>query len=262
MADANPTFFWYELMTGDPEAAKQFYGEVVGWQTEDLGGAHAGYSLLKAGDQAVGGVMGLSGESCGTDARPGWFGYVRVADVDAAVARLEGAGGHVLRAPDDIPEVGRFAVVADPGGAAFMLMTPQPQGDVPAPLPRMSRGNVGWHELYAEDGEAAFAFYRNQFGWREVSTMDMGPMGTYRLWGPGGAADGEAIGGMMTRMPQMPQAVWNYYFVVDGIDAAAERIRAAGGEITHGPMAVPDGSWIVSGVDPQGAHFSLVSETK
>ena len=262
MADANPTFFWYELMTGDVEAAKRFYGDVVGWETEDLGGPHTGYTLVKAGDRAIGGLMALPSESCDQEARPGWFGYVRVADADAAAARLESGGGQVMRAPADIPEVGRFAVVADPGGAAFMLMAPQPQGEMPPPLPRMSPGNVGWHELYAEDGDAAFEFYRDQFGWHEVSTMDMGPMGTYRLWGPGGAADGEAIGGMMTRMPQMPQAVWNYYFVVDGIEAAAERIRAAGGTITNGPMEVPDGSWIVSATDPQGAHFSLVSETK
>ncbi|WP_225421486.1 VOC family protein [Sphingomonas parva] len=196
------------------------------------------------------------------DAPPGWLGYVSVPDADAAAARIEAAGGRILRAPADIPDVGRFAVVADPGGAAFMIMTPQPQGEVPPPLPRMHPGNVGWHELHAEDGETAFAFYRDLFGWREVSTMDMGCYGTYRLWGLGGGSDGEAIGGMMTRMPQTPQPVWNYYFVVQGIDAAAERIRAAGGRITNGPMAVPDGSWIVSGIDPQGAHFSLVSETK
>ena len=59
MAEATPTFIWYELMTPDPEAAKAFYARVVGWEAEDLGGPHSGYSLLKAGGVGVAGVIGL-----------------------------------------------------------------------------------------------------------------------------------------------------------------------------------------------------------
>lgn len=249
-------FIWYELMTSDPEAAKAFYGAVVGWDVEALGGPHSGYHILKSATGAVGGMMGLPGEGCEKGARPGWLGYVAVEDCDAAAARIAAAGGTLVREPADIPEVGRFAVVSDPGGAAFMLLQPLPQGDAPPPAPRMTPGHVGWHELHAADGDAAFAFYREQFGWSENAAMDMGPMGTYRLWSTDG---GEAVGGMMTMPPQMPQPAWIFYFVVDSVDDAAGRIAEAGGQVVNGPMDVPDGSRIVQAMDPQGAMFALVS---
>ena len=252
-------FIWYELMTTDAAAAKAFYAAVVGWETEDLGGPHNGYTLFKAGGRGVGGLMTLPAEACEKGGSPAWAGYVAVADADAAAKRIEAAGGVILRAPEDIPEVGRFAVVADPHSATFMLLTPSPRDDVPPPVPRMTRGHIGWHELYAADGDAAFAFYSDQFGWRESAAMDMGAMGTYRLWS---VDEGEPVGGMMTKPPQMPKPAWNFYFVVDGVDAAAARIADNGGRVTNGPMEVPDGSWIVMGLDPHGASFALVSEKR
>jgi predicted enzyme related to lactoylglutathione lyase len=252
-------FIWYELMTSDTEAARAFYSAVVGWQPQELAGPHSGYTIWNAAGRGVGGMMRIPDEAYEKGAKPGWVGYIAVSDTDAAAAGIEEAGGTILRAPAEIPEVGRFAVAADPGGASFMLLAPTPRGEPPQPAPRMTPGTVGWHELYAADGEAAFAFYAGRFGWSEVSTTDMGPMGTYRLWSDGGE---EAIGGMMTAPPHAPEPGWRYYFVVEGIDAAAARIADHGGAVTHGPMEVPDGSWVVQGSDPQGAAFSLVSRTR
>ncbi|MEA3017252.1 MAG: uncharacterized protein QOI38_1974 [Sphingomonadales bacterium] len=249
-------FIWYELMTSDAEAAKAFYRAVVGWETQDLGGPHAGYAILNAAGRGVGGLMTLPAEACEKGAEPGWVGYVGVEDADAATRAAERAGGRVLRAPADIPEVGRFSVLADPGGAVFMVLVPSPRDAIPPSPPRMTRGHVGWHELYAADGEASFRFYSELFGWTESSVMEMGAMGTYRLWSADG---GEAVGGMMTKPPQAPRPLWLFYFVVDGVDAAAARIAENGGTVRMGPMEVPDGSWVVQGIDPQGAAFALVS---
>ena len=252
-------FIWYELMTTDAGAAEAFYRAIVGWTAADAGGPNAGYTIFSADGRGVGGAMKLPEEACAAGAHPGWIGAIAVADVDAAADGIARAGGRIHRAPADIPEVGRFAVVADPGGAAFTLLAPTPRGDVPPTRPRMTPGHVGWHELYAEDGDAAFAFYKEQFGWAETSTMDMGAMGTYRLW----AADGgETVGGMMTKPTQTPQAMWLFYFVVDSVDAAAARIAENGGTVRMGPMQVPDGSWVVQAFDPQGAMFALVSEQR
>jgi uncharacterized protein len=52
---------------------------------------------------------------------------------------------------------------------------------------------------------------------------------------------------------------WGYYFYVDGIDGAAARVKAAGGQVINGPMEVPGGEWVVQGLDPQGAFFALIS---
>ena len=83
-------------------------------------------------------------------------------------------------------------------------------------------------------------------------------MGIYRLWGH----DGEQLGGMMKKPGNIPVSVWNFYFLVDAIDAAIARIEEAGGTVLNGPHQVPGGQWIVQGMDPQGAAFALLSSAK
>ena len=250
-------FIWYELMTGDVDAASDFYTKVVGWTAQSFGGSGVDYKVMSAADGGVGGIMGIPQEARENGAGPAWLGYIGVADTDAAAARLAAAGGTVHRAPADIPEVGRFAVVADPQGATFMLMTPNGE-DRPAPAANLP-GRIGWHELYAGALESAFAFYEGQFGWTRVSTVDMGPMGIYQLFATGGS---DAVGGMMTRPEHSPRAGWTFYFNVEGIDSAVERVKANGGQVLHGPMEVPGGAWIAQAMDPQGAAFALTSTTR
>ena len=57
-------------------------------------------------------------------------------------------------------------------------------------------------------------------------------------------------------MAQVPPH-WGLYFRVTDVHAGAERIKANGGQVLNGPMEVPGGDWIVNGMDPQGAAFSL-----
>lgn len=254
-----PTFIWYELMTSDQDAAEAFYRAVVGWSMADAGQPGTRYTILSAGDRGMGGLMALPADACEAGARPGWLGYVGVADTDAAAERIVDAGGSIHRAPDDIPNVGRFAVVADPGGAVFMLLTPLPREDVPPPAPPTTVGLVSWHELYSSIGQqAAFAFYAGQFGWETADLMDMGAMGKYRIFGTGAGP----VGGMMDKPETAPASAWTFYVNVDGIGAAAKRIGDNGGRVLMGPHAVPGGSWIVRATDPQGAVFALVSTTR
>ena len=89
--------------------------------------------------------------------------------------------------------------------------------------------------------------------------MDMGPMGTYQLFGAPGAASDMAVGGIMTKPAAIPMPHWGFYFVVPEIHAAIERVKAGGGQVVHGPMEVPGGAWIIQGLDPQGVSFALVA---
>lgn len=251
------SFFWYELMTTDVAAAETFYKNVVGWTSQPFEGSGIEYVVFNAGERAVAGLMLLPEEAKAMGTPPCWMGYIHAKDVDSATASVKKAGGTVHREPTDIPSVGRFSVVADPQGAAFMLMTPQ--GPDQPPVPRMTPGHVGWHELYASDWKSAFDFYAGQFGWEKSEAMDMGEMGTYQTFSAGG---GEAIGGMMTKPPQVPAPAWEFYFNVTDIQAGAKRITDNGGKITVEPMEVPGGSWIVNAQDPQGAHFSLLAAKK
>lgn len=248
-------FVWYELMTTDPVAATAFYRAVVGWQAADAGMPGMAYTLLSAAGQQVAGLMALPEAVRAAGGTPCWTGYVGVADVDAAAAEVQRAGGALHHPPEDIPGVGRFAVVADPQGAALCLFAGLP-GDTPPELPPGTPGSVGWHELMAADLATAWPFYAAQFGWTRDEAIDMGPMGPYQLFRTGG---GMAAGGMMRKPAEQPQPGWTYYFNVPALDASLARVRSGGGRVLNGPMAVPGGSWVAQCLDPQGAAFALVA---
>jgi predicted enzyme related to lactoylglutathione lyase len=258
-------FFWYELMTPDQAASAAFYTEVVGWTTTThAGGDSHGkpYVVLLAGERGVGGLLQLDEQMQAGGARPAWVGYIHVDDVDAKVAVLAEAGGRALMPAMEIAGVGRMAMVADPGGAPFYVMTPKPpEGAEPGPMPPAGTpGTIGWRELYSPLGDkGALDFYGPLFGWETVGEFDMGgTMGIYRIFG----AEGEQMGGMMKQPDNIPASFWNFYINVDAIDAAIERLRQAGGQVLMGPHQVPGGQWIVQGMDPQGAAFALISATK
>ena len=254
MTQSPRKFVWYELLTTDPAAAENFYRGVIGWSGQDSGVPGVAYTILSAGAIPIGGLMALPEAALKMGARPGWIGYVGVEDVDSSADEFENTGGVIHKAPADIPGVGRFAVVADPQGAALSLFKGA-SGAEPQPEPRGAPGHVGWRELHAVDREAAFAFYADRFGWTKGEAMDMGPMGIYQLFKAGGD---EAIGGMMTKLDAMPVPFWLYYFNVAGIDAAAKAVEAGGGQVLNGPHEVPGGDFILQGLDPQGAMFALV----
>ncbi len=257
-------FIWYELITSNADAAQAFYGAVVGWTFGDSGQAGMDYRVLMAEDVAIGGLMATPTGSASAGMKPSWYAYVAVPDVDAVVARFEGAGGTVWMPARTMDNVGRMAMVADPQGAALYVMTPamsgpdgngsDGNGNRPSPYAPNKPGHVGWNELHTSDGDAALAFYTQHLGWRHTSDMDMGPMGQYHLFSGGGEAP---LGGMMSD-GNFPHPLWLYYLNVDNIDTASQRVVAAGGTILHGPHAVPTGMWIIIGLDPQGAMFSLL----
>jgi uncharacterized protein len=249
-------FIWYDLMTPDVKAAEKFYASVVGWKIADSGMPGMTYSTVSVGDVMVGGIMQRPPEM--GDVSPGWQGHIYVPDVDKYTKDVVKAGGVVNHGPADIPGVGRFADVSDPHGAAFILFKPN-TSETPQPVKENTPGQIGWCELHAGDGAAAWKFYEKLFGWTKVQALDMGAMGIYQTFATGGQ---EQVGGMMTKMPDMPKPMWLYYFNVDAIDAAAKRVETAGGKIIMGPDQVPGGQWIVQCIDPQGAQFQLISTTK
>lgn len=258
MAAGPSRFIWYELLARDPDIAGAFYGLVLGWTVEKAAQANGGggaYWQWKAGEDYIGGLMALPEGAEAMGMAPQWLGYVSVPDVEAAVASVTAAGGGVNMAPTDVPGVGRFALLRDPQGAAFYVMTPVGEGESGAFAPDVV-GHCGWNELTALDQAAAFDFYAGQFGWTTRQVMDMGPLGFYRLW-DFAAPQGAGAGGM-TNGPPGATAHWLFYFNVEDIDAAMARVGAGGGSVTIGPHQVPTGNWIVIGRDPEGGEFALV----
>jgi hypothetical protein len=250
-------FCWYELMTNDAAAAGRFYSDVVGWKAEKAQGEMPYTMFLTPAGPPVGGMMGISPEMAQQGARPGWVGYVAVDDLEASTAKVTELGGTVHRPPAEIPGVGRFSVVADPFGAVFMLF--QAAAGYTMPADGEGPGFIAWRELMAGDLEPAWAFYSALLGWTKDTDHDMGPMGAYRLFKTGGD---NAAGGMMTKPAELPASFWTYYFTVDGVRSATDRLTGAGGKVMNGPMQVPGGDWVVQAMDPQGAMFALFSKTE
>jgi predicted enzyme related to lactoylglutathione lyase len=114
-------FSWCELMTTDVDAAKKFYTELLGWETEDMSTEGMAYTVVKVAGEGVGGIMTIPPQAQG--APPHWGAYVTVADVDATAKRAEELGGKIFVPPTDIPDVGRFSVIQDPQGATLAVIT-------------------------------------------------------------------------------------------------------------------------------------------
>ena len=240
---------WYELGTSDMDGAAAFYEKVLGWTVVSAGMPELDYRLGNASDgTGVAGMMDAEGQPTA------WRFYLEVADCDASAAAAAAAGGTVVMPPADIPGTGRFAVVVDPQGAVFGLLAPAPMGEAPAvgAYAPAVEGHGAWQELSAPDVSAALDFYGNLVGWTKGDAMDMGSDGTYQLF----QAEGKDLGGMMTPMAGQG-AAWMPYFTVGSVAAAVERITAAGGNVMHGPVDVPGGSYIAIAMDPQGAAFGV-----
>jgi predicted enzyme related to lactoylglutathione lyase len=205
------------------------------------------------GDTPVGGLMALPEELRAHNVPPHWMMYIGAPTLEEAVSQVERRGGRILSPVIDVPSVGRMQAVTDPQGAAFSVYQPASPPQQPEAAPEI--GDVSWHELYTTDGKAAMTFYGEVFGWKPTESMDMGPMGTYYMFG----RDLGTIGGMMTKTPEMASipSSWLLYVRVPDVKAAGERAVANGGKVINGPMEVPGGDLIVQCMDPQGAAFAM-----
>ncbi|WP_310481505.1 VOC family protein [Chamaesiphon sp. VAR_48_metabat_403] len=114
-------FSWCELITTDTTAAKEFYSRLFGWEIIDRPVAGMMYSVLNIEDRGVGGLMGMTPELPAMP--PSWGVYVTVDDVDTTIKLVEDLGGIVKYPPTDIPDTGRFALIQDPQGAVFSIIS-------------------------------------------------------------------------------------------------------------------------------------------
>lgn len=248
-------YSWVELMTPDPAAAQTFYQQVVGWGATKMEGGPMEYTLFTAGDRPVAGLMATPPDAAAMGAPPNWLAYVEVPNVDASIDQAVALGAKLIAPAMDIPQAGRFAVLQDPQGAVFAIITSAnelPPESEPVAL------EFYWHELTTSDLSGAIDFYQQLFGWEKKSEFDMGAMGMYYLYG----RDRFTYGGMMTKTPHGPGVYWLHYVrVADSADAAAERAVQRGATLMVPAMEVPGGDRIAVLSDPQGAVFAVHSKT-
>jgi predicted enzyme related to lactoylglutathione lyase len=236
-------FVWHDHVSGDPEGARRFYTELLGWDYEMFDAGSWQYPMIKVNGKTHGGFGPTQG-----DAPPHWLCHVAVDDVDAAAGRVEAGGGSIVAPAMDIPDVGRMVVVADPQGAVVSLYTSVSEGYEPA------EGVFVWDEVLTTDVEAAKRFYGEVVGW-ETREMDMGPNGVYVLFSSGGA---DRAGCMS--MPPGAEGVppnWMTYIGTGDADATAAKAEDLGATIMREPWDVETVGRIAIFADPAGAVIGL-----
>ncbi len=247
MADARWSpglFVWRELVTTDVERARRFYGELFGWtwRGEPMGPAGTYWHASKDARE-VAGVLTLPGAPM----PPAWSSYVLVDDVDATATRCTAAGGSVRRAPDDIPGVGRFAVLADPWGAAVFPFR-GPDGEAPPPATRPPAGTFCWETLVTPEPAAAIEFYRKVIGF-----------GTART--PSGEGTVFTAGDLMIADVQPARSggpsYWATYVAVDDAEASRDAGVRLGAKVLVPRVDVPKVGIVSFVADPAGAAIGL-----
>ena len=243
---------WIDLATSDTAKAREFYGELFGWQfeagSEEL---YGGYITASKDGQPVAGIMAKQEDQAGIP--DAWCTYLRTDDAAATAESVARHGGQTHMPPMDVPAQGVMAFFGDAGGAAVGAWQPREMSGFGITA---EPGAPAWHELHTKNYEQAVEFYQNVFGW-QTSVMSDSPGFRYTTLGSGGTAQA----GIMDAAGYLPDDVpshWQVYFAVDDTDATIERATAMGATVLEGP-ADSDFGRVAHLADPTGATFKVIS---
>jgi predicted enzyme related to lactoylglutathione lyase len=248
-------FVWHDLNTKDLEGSKRFYGEIFNWRFDKSD--NGPYVHIAAGDQMIGGMRQMGPQ----EPQPtSWLAYVVVDDVAATVAKIASANGKVFMPTTEMPNVGTFAVTADPSGGVFAPWKSARAGEDVEPAGPPALWTFAWDELVTTDPAAAARFYSAVFGW-QPRPVDMGGGMTYTLLDRPGmkSSKGETIsaGGVMKAPPGVPHSFWLPYVHVDNTDALCEKAKRLGATITVPPTDIPNVGRFACWMDPQQASIAV-----
>jgi predicted enzyme related to lactoylglutathione lyase len=256
---------WIDTNQPDPDAAVAFYGDLFGWEYEDVmpPGSPGKYYIARLGG---GDVAGIGSQFEGSTTA--WNTYVWVEDADETAAKVRAAGGGVIMEPGDVMDAGRTAVLTDTEGAVFSVW--QPKRHRGATVVN-EHGSLNFNTLSTRDLDGARAFYGAVFGWEVLDIGNTGVMWGLKAYGefleartPGMRENMEKMGAP-GRFQDVVAAVfpltdddtpahWSITFAVDDADAIAARAPQLGGKVLVPPFDAP---WVRMTIieDPQGATF-------
>ena len=241
-------FCWINVLTPDPDAARTYFADLLGWTYVELPGMG---HLAQVDGHDIGGVWDLASPNTPPGTPPGIGVMVRVEDADAISARAAPLGG-TGKPAFDVGPTGRMAEVADPVGGAIDVWQP---GTSPGMTADSSRHGVpSWIECLSHDTARASTFYRDLFGWT-AETMPMPGM-DYTVFANAGAP----VAGMMaitSEMGEMP-SVWLAYVTVDDVDATVARSAELGGNVFLPAQDVPTVGRMAGLISPQGVMFHVI----
>ncbi len=243
-------FAWHELVTPDVKGAMSFYGGLFNWIFRE---SYRGEGETYRGFGVPGMALGGFADNVPGGGRPAhWLPYVTVEDADRSAEDARKMGGLVVSPPRSVPGFGRTAVMEDPTGARFAVLSSGdpdeelPQGD-PAP------GTFVWNDVLSRKPEEAGKFYCAIAGW-QLFTMDMGKEGTYYLLRRGEANEGGII--LKPAEAEGPSQ-WLPYVSVRKVEQSCVAAAELGGSV-HVPPSDLHGAGLYAVIgDPSGALLAL-----
>ncbi len=242
---------WVDLGVDDIDRARAFYTGLFGWDIPPGPPEAGGYSMCLHGGRPAAGI----GPKMGPPEMPStWTTYLAADSLDDVAARITAAGGQLMVGPMDVMDVGRMAVAADPGGAAFGLW--QARAHTGAQVAN-EPGSLCWNENMSRDFDGNKAFYHSVFGY-DYDDMSGGGF-SYATLKLGDDIVG-GIGGLPADVPAEVPAHWSTYFAVADTDAAVDKVTGLGGSLLRPAWDSPYGR-MATVADDQGAAFSVIAVT-
>jgi predicted enzyme related to lactoylglutathione lyase len=243
---------WTDLSSPDIDAAKAFYGGLMGWEPDDI--LYEGqlvYTMLRSGGKLAAGLGKQSAEMADQGLPPLWTTYINVDDVDSVAAAFAAHGGQIIAPPMDVMESGRMTYGLDPTGAAVGFW--QAGNHVGADAFN-EPGFLAWNELTTRDPQTAIGFYEAILPWK-VEEQDMGGFPYHMIM-----LGDRPTAGIMTMDDNWPEEIpahWMTYFRVPDTDAAVTRVAELGGVVSVPAFDTTQGKVAVIN-DPNGGTFSIV----
>ena len=233
---------WVDIGTTDVGGALRFYGELFGWDGQDMGEEAGHYTIVSRNGKQVAAISPAQDPG-----PPRWTTYINVDEIDAVTKRVGDAGGQVIFGPIDVMTQGRMAIFSDPTGAVIAAW--QPGDHIGAQLVNET-GALYWSELSTSDLAKVKPFYEAVFGWTFGGSDEYAEV----------QVAGRPVAGIMPRPAEMPAQVpdhWLPYFGADDVDASAEKAATLGATVVFGPADIPGTGRFATVIDPQGATFAL-----
>ena len=241
-------FVWFDLFTNDLQATRQFYEALFGWSFHETPfGEEQVLTIMREGVPIANAV---SADRVKIKDRPSrWLSYMSVPDVDQAVGLIEQNQGSVYMPPKELPDRGRVAVVMDPEGALFAILTTS-EGDPPDHLFGMN--DFFGSELWAQNRETAIKFYQSLVGY-DVELVNVGDEQDYHLL----VKNNQLRAGVIQIPWSDVKPNWLPYIAVEDVAVMAARVESLGGHLLVEPdPEIREGNVAII-ADPSGAVFAI-----
>jgi len=241
-------FVWFDLFTNDLQTASHFYEELFGWSFYPVeSGKKIVNTITREGVPIANAIQIHQGKNKVRKSR--WLSYVSVEDVDRSAKLVEQNNGTIYRRPKELPNRGRVAVVKDPQGAVFAMVTVL--GGDPPDKGMMENFWMG-SELWTSHLDSALNFYHLLVGY-EQKLVDVKSDSKYCLL----VKDGQPLAGMVKIPGDDVKPNWVPYIAVEDVTAVADKAKQLGGILLIEPDKRVREAMVAIISDPNGAVFGV-----